>query len=159
MREQARDLGYFCSVTRASEPSGFNSNSTCNPAVSHAPVYKIHLSRAFPNTYNLHVMSSASPPSRPLKPSHGLELATPSLTLDFTISVKLHPKISVGPTPWGQRNWISFVGGEWEATWGSGTVIVCEHHAGKTKNMLRSAHTISSREVCDIHYACRIHCE
>lgn len=104
-------------------------------------------------------MSSKPPPSKPLKPSHGLELATPSLTLDFTISVKLHPKISVGPTPWGQRNWISFVGGEWEATWGSGTVIVREFLKKKKRNMLKWAFTTSSGEVCDFHYARYVFCE
>jgi hypothetical protein len=55
-----------------------------------------------------------------------MELPTPTLTLDFRISVQLHPKISVGHGPWGhQRNWISFSGGQWHATWGSGTVVVC----------------------------------
>ncbi|QIX00685.1 hypothetical protein AMS68_006202 [Peltaster fructicola] len=52
-----------------------------------------------------------------------LSLPQPSLALDFRISVKLNPKISVGSGPWGVRNWISFTGGEWSATWAKGTVV------------------------------------
>ncbi|KAB8345942.1 hypothetical protein FH972_022994 [Carpinus fangiana] len=50
-------------------------------------------------------------------------LPTPSLKLDFRMSVKLNPLISVGKTVWGQRNWISFSSGEWSALWGRGTVV------------------------------------
>ncbi|GAB7351220.1 hypothetical protein MBLNU459_g1656t1 [Dothideomycetes sp. NU459] len=49
-------------------------------------------------------------------------LPTPTLKQDLHISVDLNPKISVGNGPWGQRNWISFTGGNWTAAWGSGTV-------------------------------------
>ncbi|TKA68358.1 hypothetical protein B0A49_06605 [Cryomyces minteri] len=52
-----------------------------------------------------------------------ITLPTPSLVLDFRMSVTLNPKISVGKGIWGQRNWISFTGGRWSATWGQGTVV------------------------------------
>lgn len=58
-------------------------------------------------------------------PANTLTLPVPSLKLDFRMSVKLNPKISVGQGPWGQRNWISFTGGQWAATWAKGTVTVC----------------------------------
>lgn len=51
-----------------------------------------------------------------------LDLAVPQLELDFRMSVALNPKISLGEGPWGQRNWISFTGGQWTASWGYGTV-------------------------------------
>jgi hypothetical protein len=54
-----------------------------------------------------------------------LSLPTPTLQLDFRMSVTINPKIDIGEGPWGQRNWISFSGGRWNATWGSGTVEVC----------------------------------
>lgn len=53
-----------------------------------------------------------------------VQLPTPELKLDFRICVQLNPLISVGKGPWGQRNWISFKGGQWKATWGEGTVEV-----------------------------------
>ncbi|KAI5843153.1 hypothetical protein BZA05DRAFT_411281 [Tricharina praecox] len=37
--------------------------------------------------------------------------------------VDLNPRVSVGAGPWGQRNWISFTGGRWAASWGSGVVV------------------------------------
>lgn len=53
-----------------------------------------------------------------------LDLPVPKLELDFKISVQLNPRINVGKGPWGDRNWISFSGGEWKASWGQGTVEV-----------------------------------
>ena len=55
-------------------------------------------------------------------PSLGLPL--PSLELDFTLRCRLNPRISLGQTPFGQRNWISFRGGEWVARWGKGEIVV-----------------------------------
>lgn len=57
-------------------------------------------------------------------PHPDLALPHPSLTLDFRMSVTLNPKISVGATPFGHRNWISFTGGSWSGSWGSGIVLV-----------------------------------
>lgn len=52
-----------------------------------------------------------------------LDLPIPKLDLDFRMSVSLNPKISLGEHgPWGPRNWISFSGGNWSASWGSGFV-------------------------------------
>ncbi|CAD6445559.1 a373e203-22aa-4f8e-a5a2-97250dee7a42 [Sclerotinia trifoliorum] len=56
-------------------------------------------------------------------PHPDLSLPHPSLNLDFRMSVSLNPRISVGPTPFGHRNWISFTGGMWSGSWGSGTVL------------------------------------
>lgn len=53
-----------------------------------------------------------------------IQLPTPKLKVDFRICVQLNPLISVGEGPWGKRNWISFKGGQWKATWGEGTVEV-----------------------------------
>jgi hypothetical protein len=55
--------------------------------------------------------------------ARSLSIPTPTLELDFRMSVKLNPKISVGPTMFGQRNWISFIGGQWAGRWGKGVVI------------------------------------
>ena len=53
-----------------------------------------------------------------------LDLPVPKLDLDFRMSVSLNPKISLGDSgPWGARNWISFSGGVWTASWGKGTVV------------------------------------
>lgn len=54
-----------------------------------------------------------------------MTLPVPKLELDFRISVALNPIIPVGEGPWGKRNWISFSGGQWAASWGRGTVEVC----------------------------------
>src|SRR5271155_1973729 len=56
--------------------------------------------------------------------ARSLQILQPSLELDFRMSVKLNPKVSVGPGIFGQRNWISFVSGQWAGRWGKGTVIV-----------------------------------
>ncbi|TLD17980.1 hypothetical protein PspLS_10565 [Pyricularia sp. CBS 133598] len=49
-------------------------------------------------------------------------LPVPALTVDFRLQVDLNPKIALGKGVWGERNWISFKGGQWSATWGNGTV-------------------------------------
>jgi len=56
-------------------------------------------------------------------PHPSLSLPHPSLSHDFRMSVTLNPRISVGPTPLGHRNWISFTGGTWSGSWGSGIVL------------------------------------
>ncbi|KAK5089539.1 hypothetical protein LTR24_006093 [Lithohypha guttulata] len=58
--------------------------------------------------------------------ARSLSLPTPSLDLDFRMSIKLNPKVSVGSSTGssgGQRNWISFIGGQWAGRWGKGIVI------------------------------------
>ncbi|KAL2069220.1 hypothetical protein VTL71DRAFT_15558 [Oculimacula yallundae] len=56
-------------------------------------------------------------------PYPDLSLPHPSLHLDFRMAVTLNPRISLGPTPFGHRNWISFTGGRWSGSWGSGIVL------------------------------------
>lgn len=53
------------------------------------------------------------------------ELPRPSLARDIRISAKLDRKIALGPSCWGERNWIGICGGEWSATWGKGKIVVC----------------------------------
>lgn len=63
-------------------------------------------------------------------PHPALSLPAPTLAFDFQMSVALNPKIGVGVVPsGGQRNWISFAGGSWSASWGSGTVHVSSRGA------------------------------
>ena len=62
------------------------------------------------------------PPQDWVSPEY--QLPTPTLDLDFRISCQLNPIIRVGEGPWGERNWISFKGGEWTAKWGRGTIEV-----------------------------------
>jgi hypothetical protein len=57
-------------------------------------------------------------------PHPSLSLPHPTLSLDFRMSVTLNPSISVGPTPLGYRNWISFAGASWFGSLGSGIVLV-----------------------------------
>lgn len=56
--------------------------------------------------------------------ARSLQLPTPTLELDFRISVKLNPKISVGSALFGHRDWLSIVGGQWAGRWGKGIIIV-----------------------------------
>ena len=54
-----------------------------------------------------------------------LQIPAPTLELDFRMSIKLNPKVTVGPSIWGgQRDWVSFVGGQWAGRWGKGIVLV-----------------------------------
>ncbi|CAJ2503988.1 Uu.00g113820.m01.CDS01 [Anthostomella pinea] len=66
----------------------------------------------------------ATPTLRSQIPHPELTLPSPGLSYDFRMSVELNPKVAVGVVPsGGMRNWISFSGGSWAATWGSGTVL------------------------------------
>lgn len=56
--------------------------------------------------------------------ARSLQLPTPTLELDFRISIKLNPKISVGAGLFGHRDWVSIVGGQWAGRWGKGIIIV-----------------------------------
>ena len=56
--------------------------------------------------------------------ARSLQLPTPSLDLDFRISIKLNPKIAVGSALYGHRDWVSIVGGQWAGRWGKGIIIV-----------------------------------
>jgi hypothetical protein len=48
----------------------------------------------------------------------------PTLTYDFRMCVTINPRIDIGSGPFGERKWISFQGGSWSASFGSGTVMV-----------------------------------
>ena len=56
--------------------------------------------------------------------ARSLSIPTPALELDFRMSIKLNPRVSVGPGLFGHRHWVSFVGGQWAGRWGRGVVIV-----------------------------------
>lgn len=56
--------------------------------------------------------------------ARSLQLPTPTLELDFRMSIKLNPKISVGAGLFGHRDWVSIVGGQWAGRWGKGIIIV-----------------------------------
>jgi hypothetical protein len=56
--------------------------------------------------------------------ARSLQIPVPSFELDFRMSIKLHPKVSIGPCLWGQREWMSFVGGQWAGRWGKGIILV-----------------------------------
>lgn len=66
-------------------------------------------------------------------------LPVPSLTVDFRMIANLNPLISVGVGPFGQRNWISFSGGYFAATWGSGIIV-----PGGQDNQLVVAESLST---------------
>ncbi|RMZ89917.1 hypothetical protein DV736_g2840, partial [Chaetothyriales sp. CBS 134916] len=55
--------------------------------------------------------------------ARSLQIPPPALELDFRMSIKLNPRVAVGPGLLGQRNWVSFVGGKWAGRWGKGLVI------------------------------------
>lgn len=56
--------------------------------------------------------------------ARSLQLPAPALELDFRMSLKVNPTLSVGPGVWGQRDWITFVGGQWAGRWAKGLVLV-----------------------------------
>jgi hypothetical protein len=56
--------------------------------------------------------------------ARSLSLPTPTLELDFRMSIKVNPKIGVGAGLFGNRDWVSIVGGQWAGRWGKGIVIV-----------------------------------
>ena len=53
-----------------------------------------------------------------------IQVPKPGLERDFRMSVRVNPKISVGPSIWGQRDWVTFIDGHWNGRWGKGTVVV-----------------------------------
>ncbi|RJE26362.1 hypothetical protein PHISCL_01335 [Aspergillus sclerotialis] len=55
--------------------------------------------------------------------ARSLQIPVPTLDLDFRMSIKMNPKVAVGPSIWGHRDWVSFVGGQWAGRWGKGIVL------------------------------------
>lgn len=56
--------------------------------------------------------------------ARSLQLPSPSLELDFRISIKVNPRMSLGEGLFGETEWVSFVGGQWAGRWGKGNVLV-----------------------------------
>ncbi|KAI9372284.1 hypothetical protein BJX61DRAFT_454495 [Aspergillus egyptiacus] len=55
--------------------------------------------------------------------ARSLQIPAPTLELDFRLSLKINPKVGVGQTIWGYRDWVTFVGGQWAGRWGKGVVV------------------------------------
>ncbi|KAJ5698985.1 hypothetical protein N7462_000990 [Penicillium macrosclerotiorum] len=55
--------------------------------------------------------------------ARSLQIPAPTLELDFRMSIKMNPKVAVGHSIWGNREWVSFVGGQWAGRWGKGIVL------------------------------------
>ncbi|KAL1992815.1 hypothetical protein VTN49DRAFT_3571 [Thermomyces lanuginosus] len=55
--------------------------------------------------------------------ARSLQLPAPSLELDFRMSIKVNPRVSVGNSLVGQRDWVTFVGGQWAGRWAKGVVL------------------------------------
>ncbi|GFF45414.1 UPF0311 protein blr7842 [Aspergillus udagawae] len=55
--------------------------------------------------------------------ARSLQIPAPTLELDFRMSIKMNPKVAVGPSIWGQRDWVTFIGGQWAGRWGKGIVL------------------------------------
>lgn len=56
--------------------------------------------------------------------ARSLQIPVPTLDLDFRMSIRMNPKVFVGQSMWGQRDWVSYVGGQWAGRWGKGVVLV-----------------------------------
>ena len=56
--------------------------------------------------------------------ARSLQIPAPSLELDFRMSIKMNPRVSVGQSIWGQRDWVTFIGGQWAGRWGKGVILV-----------------------------------
>lgn len=52
-----------------------------------------------------------------------LALPTPTLELDFRMSIRVKPKINIGNGTYGRQSWISCIGGQWAGRWGKGSVL------------------------------------
>ncbi|KAK4249491.1 hypothetical protein C7999DRAFT_30079 [Corynascus novoguineensis] len=52
-----------------------------------------------------------------------LALPAPALDLDFRMSIRVKPKLNVGPSLAGRQSWISCIGGQWAGTWGKGILL------------------------------------
>ncbi|KAE8146747.1 hypothetical protein BDV25DRAFT_161873 [Aspergillus avenaceus] len=55
--------------------------------------------------------------------ARSLQIPAPTLELDFRMSIKMNPRVAVGQSIWGQRDWVTFVGGQWAGRWGKGIVL------------------------------------
>ncbi|OQE17978.1 hypothetical protein PENSTE_c019G07896 [Penicillium steckii] len=55
--------------------------------------------------------------------ARSLQIPAPTLELDFRMSIKMNPKVGVGASIWGHREWVSYIGGQWAGRWGKGIVL------------------------------------
>ncbi|KAH8431529.1 uncharacterized protein LDX57_009191 [Aspergillus melleus] len=55
--------------------------------------------------------------------ARSLQIPAPTLELDFRMSIKMNPRVSVGQSIWGQRDWVTFIGGQWAGRWGKGVIL------------------------------------
>jgi len=68
----------------------------------------------------------AQPQGVAANPLDAIRLTVPTLSKDFHLECDLNPKLPLGFGAGGTlENWISFSGGMWNATWGNGTIEVC----------------------------------
>ncbi|KAI5305036.1 hypothetical protein KEM56_005462 [Ascosphaera pollenicola] len=55
--------------------------------------------------------------------ARSLQIPAPGLELDFRMSIKLQSCVAVGSSPWGHRDWVSSLGGQWAGRWGKGLIL------------------------------------
>lgn len=53
-----------------------------------------------------------------------LALPVPNLSLDFRLSIRVKPTLHLGESKFGDKAWVSCVGGQWAGRWGKGVVLV-----------------------------------
>ena len=53
-----------------------------------------------------------------------LALPVPMLNLDFRLSIRVKPTLHLGESKFGDKAWVSCVGGQWAGRWGKGVVLV-----------------------------------
>lgn len=103
----------------------------------------------------LHVMKDSIPTNNLLHTfptgdvARSLQIPAPTLELDFRMSIKMNPKVSVGPGTWGQREWVSFNGGQWAGRWGKGIVLVSIPYAAMCCCLTRIPARWSRYPECD----------
>lgn len=89
--------------------------------------------------------STPQAPKGDIFPYPTLPLPTPVLTHDFRMSVQLNPRISVGKTPFGDRKWISFRGGSWSGSFGTGSVLVSSTCSSRSDYLLILATSLADK--------------
>ncbi|KAK0730964.1 hypothetical protein B0H67DRAFT_563434 [Lasiosphaeris hirsuta] len=52
-----------------------------------------------------------------------LALPTPTIDLDFRLSIRVKPKLTVGQSNFGRLSWVSCIGGQWAGRFGKGIVL------------------------------------
>ncbi|EGC49871.1 conserved hypothetical protein [Histoplasma capsulatum var. duboisii H88] len=103
------------------------------PSASSAAAPSQQRAHTTPKTSKQPRQSTSSLPAPPLDDVHAAfvefrakeedKLPIPTLELDFRMSLKLNPTVTVGQGLWGQRDWVTFVGGQWAGRWGKGIVL------------------------------------